>query len=286
MKAIKLFLLTLLLSFAFLVQGTDAELLRFTVEGVVGPDVPKCPPEVDDLAIYAPLTNRFSAGDPMKMTFTVDMSTPEDCYVESLGDACYYNGSVVALTIEVAGYRCDYGKADPYLYPADALTYDLVNFGYTEDLFQYIKVHDDKWSPDSNNCNGETVDHLMFEQRLMYGTGADLILTGAGYYPGDLPDVAYTYKVTGCSFAVTGEETTMFADTSLPEDPVAVDTVNYLCRWAIIFGRQDKIAQGIAAPYKIQGELTSYYAEPDPDIDADEGSCFIATAAYGSIYDF
>jgi len=277
-----------------MVQGADAKLLRFTVEGVVGPDVPKCPIGApSDSDIYAPLNNIFSEGDPMKMTFTVDMSTSCDSHVENVpagdpdgGNTCYYNGSVVALTMEVAGYRCDYGKADSYLYPVDKLTYDPVNFGYTEDLFQYIKVHDEKWSPDSNNCAGETVDHLMLEHRIMYGTGADLTLTGTDYYDGDLGNIVYTYKVTGCSFAVTGENSAMFDGTSLPEIPVAIDTNDpqiYLCRWALLFGRLDKIEAGIQHAYKIQGILTSYYAESDPDTSFDTGGgCFIATAAYGT----
>jgi hypothetical protein len=219
-------------------------------------------------------------GDPMKMTFTVDMSTPGDCHIELQGDACYYNGSVVALTLEVGGYRYDYGKADLYLYPAEELTYDPVYpFGYEEDLYQYTKVHDHKWSQESNNCAGMFVDHLMLEQRLMFGTGADIILTEGNQ--------TYTYKVTGCSFAVIGDETTMFTDTSLPDEPVEIDTNDpqfYLCRWAIVFAREDELAAGIQNPYKVFGELSAYYAEPDPDIDSDDGGCFIDTAAYGSIF--
>jgi hypothetical protein len=284
MKAIKLLILTFLLSFAFMVQGADSKLLRFTVEGVVGPDVPTCDiGETPDAAIYPPLTDIFSEGDPMKMTFTVDMSTSCDFHIENVpyddpngGNACYYNGSIVAMTIEVAGYRCDYGKADPYLYPASALTYPGDGgFGYDEELFQYTKVHDEKWSPESNNCAGETVDHLMLEQRLMYGTGDDLILTGIDYYDGNLDNILYTYKVTGCSFAVTGENSVMFDGTSLPEDPVEIDTNDpqiYLCRWAMIFSRLDKVEAGIKEePYKVQGVLTRYYAESDPDIDSDNG---------------
>jgi hypothetical protein len=288
MKVIRLFLLTFLLSFTVVVLEADAKLFRFTVEGVVGPDVPKCPIGAPyDAALYAPLNNIFSEGDRMKMTVTVDMSTSCDFHIESVpaddpdgGNACYYNGSVIAMTLEVGGYRCVYGKADSYLYPTDALTYDPVNFGYTEDLFQYTKVHDEKWSPDSNNCAGETVDHLMLEHRLMFGTGEDLELSGIDYYDGDLAGKVYKFKVTGCSFAITGENSTMFDDTSLPEGPVPVDTNDpqiYLCRWALLFGRLDKIEAGIAEPYKLQGELTSYYLESVPDTDTDEDSCFITT---------
>lgn len=295
MKTIKLFLLTFLFSFTVMVQAADAKLSRFTVEGVVGPDVPKCPiGSPYDSALYAPLDNIFSEGDLMKMTFTVDMSKSCDFHKESVpagdpdgGNTCYYNGSVVALTLEVGGYRFDYGKADPYLYPTKALTYDPVNFGYTEDLFQYIKVHDEKWSPDSNNCAGETVDHLMLEQRLMFGTGDDLTLTGIDYYDGDLAGKKYTYKVTGCSFAITGENATMFDDTSLPAGPVPVDTNDpqiYLCRWALLFGRLDKIEAGIQAPYKLQGKLTGYNVKSAPDTDSDNSNCFIATADYGSTH--
>ena len=136
MKAIKTFLLTFLLTFIFMAQVVDAKLLQFTVRGVVGPDVPRCPPEKPDPAIYPPFTDIFSVGDPMKMTFTVDMSTPGDCYDESQGNACYYNGSVVALTIEVPGYRCDYIKPEPYPYPKP----DYQN----DPLYQYIKVHNHK----------------------------------------------------------------------------------------------------------------------------------------------
>lgn len=294
MKTMKLFLLTIFFSFAVMAQRADSRLLRFTVEGVVGPDVPKCPIGApSDSALYAPLTNKFSEGDHMKMTFTVDMSISCDPHVESVpagdpdgGHTCYYNGSVVALTMTVGDYRCDYGKADPYLYPVDKLTYDPVNFGYAEDLFQYTKIHDEKWSPDINNCAGMTVDHLMLEHRILYGTGPDLILTGTDYYDGDLGGTVYTYKVTGCSFAVTGEHSTMFDSTSLPESPVAIDTSDpqiYPCRWALLFGRSDKIEAGIQHPYKVQGVLTSYYAEPDPDTSFDTGGgCFIATAAYGT----
>jgi hypothetical protein len=307
MKTIKLFLLTFLLILAFMVQCADARLITIKAQGIVGPDVPAVGGADPDLALYPPMDRVFSEGEPMTMTITIDLSEECDQHRENLprpdlgfpceypdendcGQCCYYNGSVFAMTAYVGDYRCDYGRADPYPYPASELTYPGDDgFGYQEDMYQYIKVHDDKLSFEID-VDGEFVDHFMMEHRLFYKAGEDQLITGKGYYEGDLDDVEYTYIVIGCSFAITAENTDMFInanlnvpDWDLPIDP---DPQNQekLCRWAVLFGREDKIEAGIEEPYKVQGALTSYEViESDLDTDSDGGSCFIVTAVYGSI---
>jgi hypothetical protein len=302
MRAINLVLLAILLSLVVMVESADTRLIEIRVEGIVGPDVPAVGGAEPDPAIYPPFDQVFSEDEPMTMTIIVDMSTECDRHAENMpvppfvcekpdpndcGLCGYYNGSVVALTVEVGDYRADYGRADPYPFSADALTYPGDDgFGYADDFFQYIKVHDDKLSYETD-VDGEFVDHYMLENRLMYGTGADQLLTGIDYYGGDLGDEEYTFKIVGCSFAVTAENTAMFDDTDLPDYDLPVDPNPYdqekLCRWAIVFGRLDNLEAGIEEPYKVQGAVTSYEViESDLDIDSDNGGCFIATAADGS----
>jgi hypothetical protein len=97
--------------------------------------------------------------------------------------------------------------------------------------------------------------------------------------------------VLGCSFAITAENTDMFinADLSLPDWDLPIDPDPYnqekLCRWAVLYGREDKIEAEIEEPYKVQGALTSFEViDTDTKIvETKEGDCFITTAAYGSI---
>jgi hypothetical protein len=307
MKAKKIFLLTFLFSFAVMVQCADARLITIRAEGIVGPDVPAVGGSDPDLALYPPMDQVFSEGDPMTMTIVIDMDTECDQQRENLpepplfpceypdendcGQCCYYNGSVVAMTAYVGDYRYDYGRAEPYPYPASELTYPGDDgFGYDDDMYQYIKVHDDKLSYELD-VDGEFVDHFMMEHRLFYKAGEDHFLTGEGYYECDMPDVEYTYMVLGCSFAITADNTNMFinADLSLPDWDLPIDPDPYnqekLCRWALLFGREDKIEAEIEEPYKVQGALTSYQVT-DTDtkiVETKEGDCFIKTAAYGSI---
>ena len=307
MKATKLFLLTLF-SFAFMVQFADARLITIKAEGIVGPDVPAVGGGEPDLAIYPPMDKVFSEGDPMTMIITIDLTAECDQHRENLpepdrglpceypdendcGQCCYYNGSVVAMTSYIGDYRCDYGRAEPYPYPPSELTYPGdEGFGYQEDMYQYIKVHDAKVSHEVV-IEGEFVDHYMMEHRLYYKTGEDQLITGEGYYEDDLPDVEYTYIVLGSSFAITAANDDMFinANLNLPDWDLPVDPDPYnqekLCRWAILFGREDKIEAEIEEPYKVQGALTSFEViDSDTKIDdPDKGDCFIATAAYGSI---
>jgi len=206
---------------------------------------------------------------------------------------------VVAMTAYIGDFRCDYGSAEPYLYRPSELTWPGDDgFGYQEDMYQYIKVHDDKLSFEID-VDGEFVDHFMMEHRLFYKAGEDQLITGAGYYPGDLPDVEYTYIVLGSSFAITAEnncdlgENCLFsdADLSIPDWNLPIDP-NYppdpqekLCRWAVLFGREDKVEAEIEEPYKVQGALTSYEViDSDTKLeDPETKDCFITTAAYGSI---
>ena len=260
-----------------------------------------------DDAIYTPLDNRFSEGDSMTMTITVDLSTECDARQENTpqpphvcekadpndcGRKCYYNGMVVALTLEIGDYyRCDYGRAEPYPYPASALTYPGDDgYGYQEDMYQYNAIHDEKLTYEINPA-GEFVDHIMMEHRLFYKAGDDLYLTGVDYYDGDLGGHKYTWITTGCSFAINtdndaGVDNTDFPVYDLPIDPDPYDQQK-LCRWALLFGREDKIAAAIQEPYKVQGALTSYEVI-DTNLDADVtleednsggGGCFISTAA-------
>jgi hypothetical protein len=289
-------------SLAVLAQYADARLITIKAEGIVGPDVPAVGDKDSDLALYPPMDKVFAEGQTMSMTITIELSTECDQHRENLpqpdlghvceypdendcGQCCYYNGAVVAMTAYVGDYRCDYGRAEPYPYPASELTYPGdEGFGYQEDMYQYIKVHDDKLSFETD-VNGEFVDHFMMEHRLFYKTGEDQLITGEGYYEGDLPDVEYTYIVIGSSFAITSENTDMFnnANLNLPDFDLPIDPDPYnqeqLCRWALLFGRSDKIAAGIEQPYKVQGALTSYEViDSDVQIDeADTGDCFIST---------
>jgi len=308
MRAIKLFVLTFILSFAVMVQCADARLITIKAEGIVGPEVPAVGGSDPDIAIYPPMDQVFSEGQRMTMTITIDMSAECDQRRENLpepdlgfpceypdendcGQCCYYNGSVVAMTAYVGDYRTDYGRAEPYPYPASELTYPGDDgFGYQEDMYQYIKVHDDKLSFEVD-VDGEFVDHYMMEHRLYYKTGEDQLITGESYYEGDLPDVEYTYIVLGCSFAVTAANTDMFtnANLNLPDWDLPIDPDPYnqekLCRWALLFGREDKIEAEIEEPYKVQGALTSFEViDLDTETEkTDKGDCFISTAAYGSI---
>ena len=307
MKTIKLFLLIFLFSFAVIVQCADARLIIIKAEGVVGPDVPAVGGSDPDLALYPPMDQVFSDGEPMTMTIIIDLSAECDQHRENLpdpgagfpceypdendcGQCCYYNGSVVAMTAYIGDYRCDYGRAEPYPYPASELTWPGADgFGYEEDMYQYIKVHDDKLSFEID-VDGEFVDHFMMEHRLFYKAGEDQLITGAGYYPGDLPDVEYTYMVLGCSFAIATENNMFInGNLNLPDWDLPIDPDPYnqesLCRWALLFGREDKVEAEIEEPYKVQGALTSYEVI-DTDYKMPEtakGDCFITTAAYGSI---
>ena len=303
MRVIKLLLLAISLSFVVMVESADTRLIKIRVQGIVGPDVPALKGGDPDAALYPPFDQIFSEDDPMTWTLTVDLSTECDPHVENTpeagfvcekpdpndcGQCCYYNGSVVAMTLVVGDYRADYGRADPYPYPAGALTYPGDDgFGYADDVFQYIKVHDDKLSFEVD-VDGEFVDHFMLEQRLMIGTGEDWLLTGVDYYDGDLGGERKTYMIIGCSFAVKADNTAMFDNTDLPDYDLPIDPNPYdqekQCRWAMLFGRLDKLEVGIKDPYKVQGAVTSYEViESDLDIDSDNSGCFIATAADGSV---
>jgi hypothetical protein len=246
MRVLKLFLITFFVVLAVIVQRVDASKMKFFAVGEMSDYVDPKTGDTVFPAIHPGLEGFFSMTDQCKITYLVDMETPDADVDPDIG---HYDFAVVSLTIEIGDYTYNYVRPHPI--PTEEIS--------------YIGVENNKEGPLGS------VDHFVLEHKMMLGSGEALTAPDLTPY--------YPYAV---SFAITGDPNTMFPETpydSLPDEALLVDPM-FMARWSFIYLEDTEDPSDSNDWRRVVGHVTDHNVLTADD---DGGGCFITTESYGSL---